>query len=187
MMRIILMLLMLNMVACQSSDSSAVNSGIALNKLVDSLNLDSKMLTVLVDKSDYQLSILSDTTVVKTYPIVLGGNPTDDKLMQGDQCTPEGTFKMVSKYPHKEWNKFIWINYPTPHSWTKHKAAKQAGKIRKGAKIGGEIGIHGVPEGTDFAIDAGVNWTLGCVAMKNKHVDEIYPYINKTTKITIRR
>ena len=32
--------------------------------------------------------------------------------MHGDKCTPEGKFKMITKHPHKEWSKFIWINYP---------------------------------------------------------------------------
>jgi len=144
-------------------------------------------ISILIDKSDYQLQVYAADTLVKTYPVVLGGNPTDDKLREGDQCTPEGTFKIVSKYPHKSWSKFIWINYPTADSWRKHKQAKADGLIPKSAKIGGEIGIHGVPKGTDAMIKTGVNWTLGCISLTNADVNEIYPFIDKKTLITIRK
>jgi murein L,D-transpeptidase YafK len=56
---------------------------------------------------------MADTIIIKQYPVVLGGNPVDDKLLQGDLCTPEGNFLIHAKYPHKSWEKFIWINYPT--------------------------------------------------------------------------
>jgi len=142
---------------------------------------------ILIDKSDYILQIFASDTLVKTYSVVFGGNPLDDKLMQGDNCTPEGTFYINSKYPHKSWTKFIWLNYPTAASWKKHKQAKLEGKIPQNAKIGGEIGIHGVPEGSDFAIDKRINWTLGCISLKNKDVNEIYPFIDKKTEIKIQK
>ena len=54
----------------------------------------------LIDKSDYKLSIRIDTLVLKEYPVVFGKKENNDKLMQGDKCTPEGHFKIISKYPH---------------------------------------------------------------------------------------
>jgi murein L,D-transpeptidase YafK len=140
-----------------------------------------------IDKSDYQLNVYSSDTLIKTYPVVFGGNPIDDKLQQGDSCTPEGDFYIVSKYPHRSWSKFIWINYPTADSWRKHKKAKADGSIPKNAKIGGEIGIHGVPEGTDTMISNQFNWTLGCISLKNKDINEIYPFIDKKTRIHIQK
>ncbi len=148
---------------------------------------DGTKIKILVDKSDYTLQVFASDTLVKTYSVVFGGNPVDDKLMEGDQCTPEGTFYINSKYPHKSWTKFIWLNYPTADSWKKHKQAKSEGKIPQNAKIGGEVGIHGVPEGKDFAIDKGINWTLGCISLKNKDVDEIYPFIDKKTEIKVQK
>jgi murein L,D-transpeptidase YafK len=107
--------------------------------------------------------------------------------MQGDKCTPEGKFNIISKYPHREWSKFIWINYPNDDSWKKHNTAKSEGRIPKNAQIGGEVGIHGVPKGMDFLIDTKYNWTLGCISLKNKDVDELYPFITKNTIIEIRK
>ena len=154
---------------------------------MDSLNINGSPVSVEIDKSENWLRILVDTIVLKQYPVVFGGNPDDDKRMQGDECTPEGKFTVRSKYPHKSWSKFIWIDYPNEESWKKHNQAKRNGEIPGNAKIGGEIGIHGVPKGSDFLIDMKMNWTLGCISMKNKDVNEIYPYIHKNTLINIHK
>ncbi len=161
----------------------AQKENIPLNEIIP----EGTEISILIDKSDFQLHIYTADTLVETYPVVLGGNPIDDKLREGDQCTPEGTFKIVSKYPHGSWSKFIWINYPTTDSWRKHKKAKANGVISKNATIGGEIGIHGLPEGTDVMIETRINWTLGCISLTNNDVNEIYPFIDKNTVIKIRK
>jgi murein L,D-transpeptidase YafK len=158
-----------------------------LEGMLDSFKINKSEISILIDKSDYRLYVMYDTSIVKDYPVVFGFNPTDDKLREGDGCTPEGSFTIFDKYPHASWSKFIWINYPTTDSWRKHRAAKCDSIIDQNAAIGGEIGIHGVPKGTDFMIDMKQNWTLGCIALKNKDVNELYPYITKSTEIVIRR
>ncbi|HOP05252.1 MAG TPA: L,D-transpeptidase [Tenuifilaceae bacterium] len=173
--------------SCGLTNEGYLNYRKPLKEILDSLNVNDTTLSVLVDKSEYKLSILSGTQIIKEYPVVFGGNPKDDKLMQGDECTPEGTFYIVSKYPHRTWSKFIWINYPTADSWKKHNQAKREGAIPQNAKIGGEIGIHGVPTGLNYLIDVKYNWTLGCISLKNSDVNEIYPYITGTTKIVIQK
>ena len=190
MMRLLLnyVIIILFTLSCSSKEDNSLNNyNYTLTELFDSLNIDKNKITILIDKSDYKLSVFIDTFSIKEYPVVFGGNPVDDKLQQGDDCTPEGTFNMILKYPHKEWNKFIWINYPNDESWEKHKSAKEENLIPQDAKIGGEIGIHGVPEGFDKLIDLKFNWTLGCVSLKNKDVDEIYPYITESTEIIIQK
>ena len=76
------------------------NYNISLTDLVDSLHVSKNDAKILVSKSDYTLSVVAHGEVVKTYPIVLGTNPVDDKLREGDCCTPEGKFKIRAKYPH---------------------------------------------------------------------------------------
>ena len=173
--------------SCQAQNRNYINHDRTLTEILQSNRFDKEKISVLIDKSDHKLSIKLDTILLKEYPVVFGHNPVDDKLMQGDGCTPEGIFLMISKYPHKKWSKFIWINYPNDASWKKHNQAKKEGKTPKDAKIGGEVGIHGVPKGMDYLIDLKYNWTLGCISMKNKDVDEIYPYITKSTVIEIRK
>jgi len=185
--KILIIICIASISSCYSQNNRYINYKTDLNDIIELNNYNKEKISVLVDKSDYKLTLLLDTLIIKEYPVVFGGNPIDDKNMQGDECTPEGNFKMISKYPHKKWSKFIWIDYPNNQSWIKHNTAKNNGEIPKDAKIGGQIGIHGVPKGTDSMIDFKINWTLGCISMKNKDVNEIYPYINKTTKILIRK
>ncbi|MBN1950740.1 MAG: L,D-transpeptidase [Bacteroidales bacterium] len=171
--------------AASSRTGHLINYSKSLPSLLDSLDIAKEDLLLKIDKSDYTLTIATDSLIIKEYPCVFGGNPIDDKRKEGDQCTPEGEFHMITKYPHKSWSKFIWIDYPTTDSWRKHKAAKANGNIPGSASIGGEIGIHGVPEGMDELIDRKYNWTLGCISLKNKDVNEIYPYMTKSIPILI--
>ncbi len=164
-----------------------VNYHIPLKKLLDSLKINTNQISILVCKGDYRLYIRSDSVVIKSYPVVLGFNPVDDKLREGDGCTPEGKFKIRAKYPHKSWSKFIWFDYPNTSSRMKHNHAKKKGLIPRDAGIGGSVGIHGVPDGMDYLIDQKQNWTLGCVSLKNKDINEIYNVISLKTTIEIRK
>jgi len=163
------------------------NSKQKLEDIIIKNAIDTNRLSVVIDKSDYKLTIMCDTVMLKEYPVVFGRNPVDDKLMQGDTCTPEGTFFMKAKYTHLKWSKFIWIDYPNEDSWRKHNSAIQRGKIPENSRIGGEIGIHGVPEDMDFMIDLHYNWTAGCISMKNKDIDEVYECITRSTPIIIKK
>ena len=164
-----------------------VNSSSKLDRLIQQKHIDTSTIFILVQKDSLRLSVLDrDSITVKSYPVVLGGNPVDDKRMQGDQCTPEGTFFVKAAYPHDKWDFFVWINYPTEESWEKHRKAKAEGIIPADASIGGEIGIHGVPLGADYLIDQKTNWTLGCISLKSKDIRELYPYLGVGRKVVIR-
>ena len=167
------------------SNNDFFNYGQTLGKLIDSLAIDVSAIYIVIDKSDYLLSVMIDSQAVKEYPVVFGGNPIDDKRMQGDQCTPEGKFLVRTKYPHRSWEKFIWIDYPNQESWTKFNAAKASGDIPQDASIGGEIGLHGVPGNANELISLRVNWTLGCISLKNNDINDFYPHIDKGTLIII--
>ncbi|MEM7654863.1 MAG: L,D-transpeptidase [Bacteroidota bacterium] len=142
-------------------------------------------LWLLVDKSDYWLEVWYQDSALKRYSVVFGGDPVADKRMEGDQRTPEGTFSIRDAYPHAKWQYFLWIDYPTEASWEKHRAAKAAGEIPPDARVGGEIGIHGVPEGYDSAIRYRQTWTLGCVSLTSGDITELYQLVGKGTKVVI--
>jgi murein L,D-transpeptidase YafK len=158
-----------------------------LDDLVKDNGIKIEELSVLIDKSDYVLSFIHADTIVKEYPVVLGYNPEGDKMEQGDYKTPEGTFGVRSKYGHKSWKYFIWIDYPNEASWSKFNKRKANGIIGKNAKIGGEVGIHGTPEGMDNMIAEKTNWTYGCISLTRNDIAEIYPYIHKEIQIVIRK
>ena len=157
-------------------------------KLVDIIaekNIRKGDLKIYIDKSEYYLAVKHEGSTLIKYPCVLGFNPVDDKAMEGDGSTPEGNFGVRSMYAHRSWKYFIWIDYPNAESWRRFKQRKADGEIPEDATIGGEVGIHGVPEGMDSMIDDGTNWTLGCISLKNDHITDLYKSINSSTKIEI--
>ena len=147
--------------------------------------LDKSRISILVEKSKYRLTVYSDKKPIKSYPVVFGGNPTGDKLKEGDSRTPEGIFRIKDMYPHETWSKFLWLDYPTKQSWRKHIKAKQNGTIGWGDSVGSEVGIHGVPANSENTIKNKSNWTLGCVSLENKDVDELYGFVHKGTEVEI--
>ncbi|MFC2098618.1 murein L,D-transpeptidase family protein [Bacteroidota bacterium] len=172
---------------CVHSQDSLKNYSVSLSVLIDSLSIPGEGIHIEIDKSDYTLSIMKESMLLKQYPVVFGSDPVKDKLRQGDRRTPEGEFRVRTKYPHRSWDKFIWINYPTEDSWKKHRQAKLDGLIDESDGIGGEIGIHGVPFGSDYMIDVRMNWTLGCISLKNDDINDFYPYIREGTLVIIEK
>lgn len=162
-----------------------INGNQAIATITNRSTLDSEKLTLLIEKSKFRLTVYYDQKPLKSYPVVLGSVPTGDKLREGDRKTPEGLFQLQDKYPHPSWSKFLWLNYPTADSWRKHLDAKRQGTIKASDTVGSAIGIHGVPRGSDHLIDQRQNWTWGCIALKNKDVDELYGIVSKGTWIEI--
>lgn len=149
-------------------------------------NVDITKTRIVIDKSDYQLKLYEVDKLLRTYPIVLGFEAVKDKYQEGDGATPEGKFKVRTKYDHAKWSKFIWIDYPTADSYRKFDARKASGKVPQDASIGGEIGIHGVPLGQDAWITERYNWTLGCISLSRSNVDELYGLIQDGSEILIQ-
>lgn len=145
----------------------------------------SKPTVVVVHKLARKLTLYRGITPIKTYNIVLGNDPYNDKLRQGDACTPEGVYRVVCKYPHQKWSYFILLNYPNTQNWLKFGRAKQAGRVPEDADIGGAIGIHGTED--DVKNLSGQNWTKGCVSLLNNDLEEIYPLINDKTLVVIQK
>ena len=144
-------------------------------------------ITIIIDKSDYELRVYDADGWYATYPVVFGNKSQDDKMMEGDRKTPEGTFTIVNKRPHEKWEKFLSLNYPTPADIAKFNQRKAEGLIPVNAKIGGGIGIHGTWPRDDMVIDYYQNWTNGCVSMKRSDVDELYSYCPVGTRVTIQQ
>jgi murein L,D-transpeptidase YafK len=173
---------LLGLGSCQSPPSSdAAILRIPLN--VNSI--DTMKTRIVIEKSKYKLHLYESDKLLRTYPVVFGGDPVKDKFQQGDSRTPEGVFHVRTKYPHAKWSKFIWIDYPTAESYQRFERRMAAGEIPADASIGGDIGIHGVPEGTDEMIAQRHNWTLGCISLTRADVDELYALIRTGTEIKI--
>ena len=142
---------------------------------------------IVIDKSDYELHVYDAKGWFVTYPVVFGVAPLDDKKMEGDRRTPEGTFRITAKRPHSKWSYFIALDYPTKEDIAKFNQRKQRGEIPRNATPGGGIGIHGTWPRDEFMIDRYKNWTNGCIALKNEDVRDLYSYIQPGTPVTIKK
>jgi lipoprotein-anchoring transpeptidase ErfK/SrfK len=151
----------------------------------DTLNKDSVM--VIVDKSHYCLQVYYKKRMVRSYKAVFGPKPLENKCVEGDRCTPEGWFRIINKNPASRYDKFMLLDYPNEASMARFNELKQKGKIPENAGTGGNVGIHGIWKGGDDMIEMGVGWTDGCIALKNKDVDELYTLVGIGTRVYIRK
>lgn len=142
---------------------------------------------IIIDKSSYELNVYDADGWFATYPVVFGNKSLQDKMMEGDRQTPEGSFKITLKRPHEKWGKFMLLDYPNKDSWQKFNQRKANGTIPKSARIGGGIGIHGTWPRDEDVVDNYKNWTEGCISMKLSHLYELYEYLPVGTKVTIKQ
>src|SRR4051794_12227804 len=89
---------------------------------------------IVVDKSDYELSVYDGEGWLITYPIVLGNKDQGDKMVQGDRKTPEGTFTIISKRIHEKWDRYMALDYPNAESVAKFNQRKAQGIIPANAQ-----------------------------------------------------
>ena len=151
----------------------------------DTLLQDS--LLILVTKSAGRLELYYRKHLIRSYKAVFGPKPLENKLIEGDRRTPEGRFSIVSKKAGSHYNKFLLLNYPNDSTTALFEALKQKGLLKPNARPGGAVGIHGVWRGGDDLIDKGVGWTDGCIALKNKDVDELYTLVDAGCRVLIRK
>src|SRR5204862_4398793 len=85
--------------------------------------------SIIIDKSDYELSVYDEKGWFATYPVVFGNNSLSDKMMQGDKNTPEGVFHINAKRVHDKWCRYFSLDYPTKESYEKFNQRKQNGEI----------------------------------------------------------
>lgn len=133
---------------------------------------------ILVDKSDRRLSLIQDGRVVRVYAVSLGFAPEGDKERQGDGRTPEGTFRIDRRNDRSRFHLSLGLDYPQPED----RARARAG----GYSPGGDIFIHGQPEGIEGRTRLLGDWTDGCIAVTNANMDEIWRVVPMGTEIEVR-
>ena len=171
--------------------SSTSTAGLPSYKATTSKRVSASMpiapVSIVIDKSDYELYVYDAKGWYATYPVVFGNNSLADKKMEGDRNTPEGSFRIASKRVHDKWTRFLGLDYPTPESLARFNERKRRGEIPSSARPGAGIGIHGVWPHEDFVVDRYKNWTNGCISLKNSDVEDLYRYVPLGTPVTIRK
>lgn len=158
-----------------------------LNAPIRPDTLRKNLLEIVVSKSQYRVALYYRNRLIRSYKAVFGPNPSLNKVMEGDRNTPEGRFTITNKNPASQYNKFMLISYPNDSAYFRFNKLKAAGKIPATARIGGSVGIHGIWKGGDDMIEMGVGWTDGCVALKNRDVEELFSLVGVGTQVRIHK
>jgi len=132
-----------------------------------------------VVKHKRTLHAYSNDSIVKSYDISLGRQPEGAKEFEGDMKTPEGSYTIFDKNPNSNYHKNLGISYPN---------TEEVNNARKlGKPAGGLIKIHGIKNGIGWLgrFHLLSNWTLGCIAVTDDEIDELYKYVQVGTPIDI--
>ena len=135
--------------------------------------------SIVVVKHDRLMYVFEDGQLLRSYKVALGGEPVGHKLFEGDNRTPEGLYLINGKNPHSSYHKNLGISYPSD------KDRQAAKRLRKSP--GGDIKIHGLPNGKGYIGSAHTarDWTLGCIAVTNEEIDELFNHVSVGTPINI--
>jgi murein L,D-transpeptidase YafK len=148
---------------------------------------------IVVYKSERKLEFYSDQTLLRTYRIGLGFSPVADKQREGDGATPEGEFYVFVKNNKSAYYLSLGVSYPNAEDAARglrdglitkaqHDAIVEAHRKKTAppqyTKLGGLIYIHGHGATSD--------WTLGCVALENEDMKELYDAVPLGTPVTIK-
>ena len=144
------------------------------------LRAEARVDRVLVEKTERRLTLFDDGRVVKVYRVALGSEPAGDKQRQGDGRTPEGRYRIDRRNAKSQYHLSLHIDYPD--------AAHRERARRLGASPGGDIFIHGLPNGYAWlgAAHRRHDWTAGCIAVTNDEIEEIWALVRDGTPIEIR-
>lgn len=161
---------------------------------------------IVIHKAERRLELYSGNTLIKTYRVALGDNPTGHKQRQGDSRTPEGHFYICTRNAKDSaFHIFLGLSYPgVPDakravnskqiSWREYQLINQRlasrGRPLWETRLGGWVGIHG---GSDAAFaqkkrnERGKNdWTAGCIALTNREIAEIHAATVLGTPVEIK-
>jgi murein L,D-transpeptidase YafK len=128
---------------------------------------------IYVQKSERRMYLLHGNSVLKAYDIDLGTAPAGHKQFEGDGKTPEGGYVIDRRNPNSRYHLSLGISYPNE--------ADRAFAAAAGKPPGGDIFIHGRNKASGGRDD----WTVGCIAVKDREIEDIYAMVRNGTPIFI--
>jgi hypothetical protein len=143
-----------------------------------------------VYKREGSLELLCEGKLRRTMAATFGGDPVGPKEREGDQRTPEGSYRIASRVKSERFHRFLGVSYPNEED--RRRAAE------KGiTKLGGGIGIHGTSTRlagvarawTRLASAVGLAgvWgpTDGCIGVANEDAELLFAAAPIGTKVVI--
>jgi murein L,D-transpeptidase YafK len=141
---------------------------------------DARATAIVVEKAARRLTLLRGERILHVYETSLGGTPIGHKQREGDGRTPEGAYAIDFKHPRSRFHLALRISYPN--------TADRESARQHGAPPGGDIMIHGLPNGLGWfgRLHLLRDWTDGCIAVSNTQIEEIWSLVDIGTLVEIR-
>ena len=136
--------------------------------------------SIVILKKQHIMELFAGGKVIRTYKVALGRGGLAPKEREGDGRTPEGRYIIDEKNAASHYHKALHISYPNADD------RKRAAQMH--VSPGGAIMIHGLPNGMGWlgASHRLYDWTLGCVAVTDAEIDEIWNLVPVGTPVDIR-
>lgn len=143
------------------------------------LPAEAKADRIVIEKARHRLTLYQGQTAIRDYPVSIGRGGLGPKRQEGDRLTPEGSYRVESRNAGSDYHRALKVSYPD--------AADIAAAQARGVSAGSEIMIHGLRNGFGWfgTWHRQVDWTLGCIALTNAEIEEIWRVVPDGTPIEI--
>lgn len=120
---------------------------------------------IIVHKSSHRMEVFFGGNIVKVYKVSLGRGEWGWHGKDWDNMTPIGNYIIDSKFTNSGFHKALTISF------------------------GNQIEIHGIKNrfGSIGKFQRWIDWTLGCIAVTNQEMDELYNAVPVGTEIIIEK
>jgi murein L,D-transpeptidase YafK len=134
---------------------------------------------VVVEKSLRRLTLYTAGLPARTYDVALGRTPSGRKEQAGDNRTPEGLYFIDGRNPFSQYHRGLHVSYPNADDLARARTL--------GVATGGDIMIHGLPNGQGQygTKHRASDWTNGCVAVTDDEIEEIFASVPVGTPVRI--
>lgn len=128
--------------------------------------------SIVICKAKREMIAFHANKKVKKYIISLGMEPQGKKQFEGDLKTPEGLYFIHDRDSNSSYHKNLGISYPNIED--------SIFAAQHQMSAGGDIKIHGFPnqhrknQEKDFL---NTDWTLGCIAVSDFEMDELFRWV----------
>lgn len=148
-------------------------------------------------KSRRLMVLREDGQVVRRFEVALGIDPGDPKVRRGDNRTPQGTYYVREKKTQSSFRRFLGLSYPnvadadrglnrsliSQEEWADIFFANVRGRTPPWTtNLGGRIGIHGYGDRPELSVD----WTQGCIAVRNADIEYLFHRVRLGTPVHIK-
>lgn len=130
-------------------------------------------------KGARRLELKRGGTLLRRYRVALGFSPLGHKEREGDGRTPEGDYRIDARNPQSAFHLSLRVSYPG--------ASDKAHAAKLGVSPGGDIYIHGLPNGLRklFVRHPAKDWTTGCIAVTDGEIREIWSLVPTGVRVVI--